>query len=100
MWNQAPQPLYGATNAAANTDFADFGGPYTYLTNPTSTGFTFNLLVSLAATGQPAVDPNLAQWTVSWSGIEVAVCEPPFDLLIAFISNFQRLFPIFKVVKL
>jgi hypothetical protein len=100
MWNQAPQSLYGATNGSADTDFVDFGGPYTYLTNPTSTGFTFNLLVPVADSGQPTVDPNLAQWTVSWSGIEVAVCEPPFHLLIAFISNFQRLFPIFRVVKL
>ena len=97
MWNQAPENLYGTTNGQADTDFADYGGQYTYLTSPTSTGFTFNLLVSVA--GGSFVNPNQAQWTVSWVGVEIAQCEPQFELLITFISNFQRLFPIFKELR-
>jgi hypothetical protein len=96
MWNEAPAYIYGTTNGSTDTDFADYGGPDTYLTSPTATGFTFNLLRSVEEQRQYGTTPSQAQWTVSWVGVEVAQCAPPFHLLIAYISNFERKFPIFR----
>jgi hypothetical protein len=98
MWNQAPQSIYGVTNLSPNSDFADYGGPLTFLTNPTSTSFDFNLVLPTSANN--TLDPNNAQWTVSWVGIEVAQCGPQFHLILGFILNFRRLFPQFPEIFL
>jgi hypothetical protein len=103
MWNGAPLSVYGVTNTSPSSDFADFGGPYAFLTSASRTGFNFNLLVPSAGQAgnmHPVADPNLSQWTVSWVGIEVATCEPQFHLLIGILLNFTRFFPKFLGVKI
>lgn len=98
MWNQAPAAAYGVTNSSPNSDFADYGGPLAYLANPTSTSFDFNLMIP--PLGATSVDPNTAQWTVTWVGIEVVQCGPQFHLILGFILNFFRLFPKFPEISL
>lgn len=93
MRNNAPQPIYGVSNSQAKTDFIDYGGPFTCLTNPTQTSFAFELVVPSLG-GNTLADPNAYGWTVSWVGIEVATCMPEFQLIINIVLNFPQFFPL------
>lgn len=95
MWNQAPASIYGGSNSSPDTDFVDYAGSYTFLTNPTQTGFDFNVLMPTSGPNQqPLADPTVQKWTVSWVGVEVAECYPPLHLIVGLILNFT-IFPIF-----
>lgn len=92
MGQRAPAQIYGVTNFGNNPDMADFGGPFTFIQNPSPTSFTFNLIVPSVGSSSVA-DPNTSQWTLSWVGIEVAQCVPQFNWLINIILNFRWNFP-------
>jgi len=101
MWNNAPSNVYGVVYPKANTDFVDFGGALTFIGGnpaPDSNSFIFNLIVPASGNATGA-DPNASGWSVSWIGIEVASCEPEFNLILGLLLNFRPIFPLFPFLK-